>query len=212
MGDSQATNGRDGPARSGRAFDPIAGMRAVADIQAEGLRAAGELLERVLGSEPDGGGARERPPADDYGALAAAWAEMFRRFAAAMTLPGQPDAITVAIDTAGVGPQVRLVLRGPDDIESGVTEIWLHNGTFGAVGPVALSCGQLCDSDGEVLGGAGVQFEPRQVPLLPARSSRAVVVSLVASRPLRAGTYRGTIQASGAPKLWLPFEVTIEPC
>jgi hypothetical protein len=210
MGDSQA-DGRHGPARSARAFDPIAGMRAVADIQAEGLRAAGELLERVLGSEPDGGGPRERSPADDYGALAAAWAEMFRRFAAAMTLPGQPDAVTVAIDTAGVGPQVRLVLRGPDDLESGVTEVWLHNGTFSAVGPVALSCGELRDSDGEVLG-AGVQFEPRQVPLLPARSSRAVVVSLVANGPLRAGTYRGTIQASGAPSLWLPFEVTIEQC
>jgi hypothetical protein len=211
MSDSQA-NGRDGPAHSARAFDPIAGMRAVADIQAEGLRAAGDLLERVLGSEPDGGGPRERRPADDYGALAAAWAEMFRRFASAIALPGQPDAVTVAIDTAGAGPQVRLVLRGPDDIESGVTEIWLHNGTFSAVGPVALSCGQLCDSDGEVLGGAGVQFEPRQISLLPARSSRAVVVSLVSSRPLRAGTYRGTIQASGAPRLWLPFEVTIEPC
>ena len=211
MSDSHA-NGRDGPARSGRVFDPIAGMRAVADIQAEGLRAAGELLERVLGAEPNGDGARDRPPADDYNALAAAWAEMFRRFAAAMTLPGRPDAVTVAIDTAGVGPQVRLVLRGPDDTKSGVTEVWLHNGTFGAVGPVALSCGELCDADGEVLAGAGVEFEPRQVPLLPARSSRAVVVSLVANGPLRAGTYRGTIQASGAPSLWLPFEVTIEQC
>jgi hypothetical protein len=210
MGDSQA-DGRDGPARPARAFDPIAGMRAVADIQAEGLRAAGELLERVLGSEPGAAGPRERPLADDYGALAAAWAEMFRRFVAAMTLPGQPDAVTVPIDTVGVGPQVRLVLRGPDDTESGVTEIWLHNGTFSAVGPVALSCGELRDSDGEVLG-AGVQFEPRQVPVLPARSSRAVVVSLVANGPLRAGTYRSTIQASGAPSLWLPFEVTIEQC
>jgi len=34
----------------------------------------------------------------------------------------------------------------------------------------------------------------------------------VANGPLRAGTYRGTIQASGAPSLWLPFEVTIEQC
>lgn len=210
MADSQA-NGRDGPRRSARAFDPLVGMRAVADIQAEGLRAAGELLERVLGSEPDGAGPRARTPVDDYGALAAAWAEMFRRFAAAMTLPGQPDAVTVAMDTAGVGPQVRLVLHGPDDTESGVTEVWLHNGTFSAVGPVALSCGELCDSDGEALA-AGVDFEPRQVPLVPARSSRAVVVSLVASGPLRSGTYRGTIQASGAPSLWLPFEVTIEQC
>jgi len=29
---------------------------------------------------------------------------------------------------------------------------------------------------------------------------------------LRAGTYRGMIQADGAPRLWLPLEVAIAPC
>jgi hypothetical protein len=35
-------------------------------------------------------------------------------------------------------------------------------------------------------------------------------VSLAATGPLRPGIYRGTIQADGAPKLWLPLEVSIE--
>ena len=44
-----------------------------------------------------------------------------------------------------------------------------------------------------------MRFDPRKVALLPARSSRAVIVSLAASRPLRPGVYRGTIQAKGRP-------------
>jgi hypothetical protein len=50
------------------------------------------------------------------------------------------------------------------------------------------------------------------VALLEPRSSRAVVVSLVANGSLRPGTYRGTIQAHGAPRLWLPIEVAVDPC
>ena len=58
MDESQA-DGESGPERSfPLSFDPVAGMRAVADIQAEGLRAAGELLERMLRAEPDGPGPR----------------------------------------------------------------------------------------------------------------------------------------------------------
>src|SRR3954451_1635517 len=107
MGDSQARNGRDGPARSGRAFDPIAGMRAVADIQAEGLRAAGELLERMLRSEPDsggGGGGGARSPAGDYTALVDAWTDLLRRTVAGLAGVADPGAVTVAVDAAGVGP------------------------------------------------------------------------------------------------------------
>ena len=55
MSESQ-TDGESSSKRSVPLFDPVAGMRAMADIQAEGLRAAGELLERMLGSEPDGHG------------------------------------------------------------------------------------------------------------------------------------------------------------
>jgi hypothetical protein len=57
-----------------------------------------------------------------------------------------------------------------------------------------------------------VRFDPSELELLPARSSRGVAVSLAAARPLRPGAYRGAIQARGAPGLWLPLEVVIEPC
>ena len=68
MGEAQDNGGPD-PKRSRPAFDPVAGMRAVADIQAEGLRAAGDLLERILRSEPEAPGTR--PPSSTGGVGAA---------------------------------------------------------------------------------------------------------------------------------------------
>jgi hypothetical protein len=209
MGESQANGGGD-PKRAVPAFDPVAGMRAVADIQAEGLRAAGDLLERILRSEPDAPDRRPRSSTADLGTLFDAWADLMRRTVAALAAPGEPDAVTVAVDADGAGPQVRLALDGT--VDRAEAEVWLHNGTFGAVGPLALRCGPLSDADGTVLEGAHVSFEPREVELLPGRSSRAVVASLAATSPLPPGTYRGTIQAHGAPKLWLPLEVVVETC
>jgi hypothetical protein len=211
MGDSQA-RGESDPRRSAPLFDPVVGMRALADIQAEGLRAAGELLERVLRSEPDRPGPRPQSSRGDYTALVDAWADLLRRIAAGLAQPVEPDAVTVPVDSNGVGPPVRLALCESESANGAVAEVWLHNGTFSAVGPLAQRCGPLSNSDGTVLEGAEVCFEPREMPLLPARSSRAVVVSLAATRALRPGTYRGTIQADGAPGLWLPLEVAIDPC
>lgn len=209
MGESQDNGGRD-PKRSLPSFDPVAGMRAVADIQAEGLRAAGDLLERILGSEPEAPDARPRSSAGGVGALVEAWTDLLQRTLAAVAAPGVPDALTVAVDADGPGPQVRLVLDGA--AEGAEAEVWLHNGTFSAVGPLTLRCGPLSDADGTMLDGADVVFQPREVDLLPARSSRAVVVSLATAGPLRPGTYRGTIQARGAPRLWLALEVVVDPC
>ena len=194
-------------------FDPVAGMRAMADIQADGLRAASELLERMLGHDREGLGPRDPTPASNYAPLVDAWADLLQRIAAGLTQPVQPGGVTVPVDSSGVGPPVRLSLeeyRREDD--AAVAELWLHNGTPSAVGPLALRCGPLTASDGSVLEGAEVRFEPGKVARLPPRSSRGVLVSLAATGSPRSGVYRGTIQADGAPKLWLPVEVAIGPC
>jgi hypothetical protein len=183
-------------------------MRAMADIQAEGLRAAGELLERILRSEPDGRPTRPREPAGDYTAVVDAWADLLRRMVAGFTQPVQPGGVTIPIDSSGVGPPVRLSAAEPGSARPS-TEIWLHNGAFSPVGPLTMRCGPLTGPDGRPLESAEVNFEPREVPLLEPRSSRGIVVSLTVSAPPPPGTYRGTIQADGAPKLWLPVEVVI---
>jgi hypothetical protein len=211
MEDPQAED-KSRPERSVPRFDPVAGMRAMADIQAEGLRAAGDLLERMLGSEPADPGSRSRSSAGDYTALVDAWTDLIRRFVAGLAQPAQTGPVTVPVGSNGVGPPVQLSLNGSGSIDGAMAEVWLHNETFSAVGPLVLRCGQLTASDGTVLDGGDVCFEPGDVPILPARSSRAVVVSLTATGPLRPGTYRGTIQADGAPGLWLPVEVAIDPC
>ena len=211
-GDAQG-EGERGRERPGPRFDPVAGVRALADIQAEGLRAAGELLERVLGSEPDHARPPSRSAGADYGALVDAWTDLLRRTLAALAQAGQqPGAVTISVESSGVGPPVRLATGGAHDADGAVTEIWLHNGTFSAVGPLTLRCGQLTDAAGSVLEGAEVLFEPRDVGMLEPRSSRAVEVTLASNGSPRPGTYRGTVQAQGAPRLWLPIEVEIEAC
>jgi hypothetical protein len=186
-------------------------MRVMADIQAEGLRAAGELLERVLRSERDGNG-RAPSPAGDYTSLVDAWGELLQRTVSGLA-PGGP--VTVSVDASGVAPPIRLVLDESYEstADSGAAaEVWLHNGTSSAVGPLVFRCSALNDAEGIVLAGADVCFEPPKMEPLPARSSRAVAVSLVTTGSPRPGIYRGTIQAQGASRLWLPLEVAVEPC
>jgi hypothetical protein len=195
--------------RPPREADAISGMKAIADIQADGLRAASELLDRVLGRD------RPVPPSPDaagegdYAPLLDAWASLLERFAAGLARPDEQDAALVRIDSEAVGPTVRIRFA---DGESSEAEICLYNAASEAAGPLRLVCSALTGPDGASLAGAEVSFAPREIEELPAGSSAGVVVSLRAERPPRTGVYRGTVQAPGAPSLWLPVEVTVEPC
>lgn len=197
--------------RSTSKFDPVAGMRVVADIQAEGLRAAGELLERVLRSESDGNGRRPALGAE-YETLVDAWADLFRRAVFGFAPPDSPGAISVPVDGSSAGPPVRLALGEAAGAAGAVAEVWLQNGTSSDVGPLVMRCGPLRSSKGKKLKCAKVRFTPRKLESLQPHSSRAVAVSLVPKDSPRPGIYRGTIQAEGAPRLWLPIEVVIDSC
>ena len=130
-GESQSN--RDTSASLSR-FDPVAGMRVMADIQAEGLRAAGELLERVLSSEPDGNG-RAPSPGGDYTALMDAWADLVgARFSDSLNRRAR-SAITVPVDGGGIGPPVRLALDESSEDPAAATEVWIHNATATRRGP-----------------------------------------------------------------------------
>jgi hypothetical protein len=206
-------NGTNGPRRAAPLFDPVAGMRAMADIQADGLRAASDLLERMLApdhDDPPAARSRSRSREGDYAALVDAWAQLLR-LVAGVAGPGGSGQVTVPIDSSAVAAPVRLVLAGTEHAKRTAAEIWLHNGTSTAVGPLALCCGTLTAPDGDVLD-ARVGFNPSEVQVLPPRSSRGVVISVAASGRPSPGIYRGTIQADGAPTVWLPFEVVVEPC
>ena len=183
----------------------------MADVQAEGLRAAGDLLERVLGTESASQpNARPASPGDAYTALVDAWIEVLGRTFAGLAEPPAGQPVTVPVEANGVGPTLRLAIGPASESADGSAEMWLHNGTRSAVGPVTFNCGALTDSRGKVLAGAEVEFDPPRVKKLPSRSSRAVTVTLAGADPKRPGTYRGTIQARGAPGVWVPLEVVVE--
>jgi hypothetical protein len=187
----------------------------MADIQAEGLRAAGDLLERVLGTESDPEATRETSPASEYQAFVDAWIEVLRQTFAGLAQPPAGEAVTVPVEANGIGPPLRLALGPQSEPGERSTEVWLHNGSRSVVGPVAFRCGELSDARGKLLEGVDVRFDPVEVEAMPARSSRAVTVSVTGKGVAGedspgAGTYRGTIQARGAPGVWLPLEVVFE--
>jgi hypothetical protein len=182
----------------------------MADIQAEGLRAAGDLLERVLGTESGSPATREAAPTSEYQALVDAWIEALRQTFAGLAQPPAGEAVTVPIEANGVGPPLRLAVGPASEPGERSAEVWLHNGSRSPVGPMIFRCGELSDAQGELLEGVEVRFDPAEVEPLPARSSRAVTISLGGEGPPGAGTYRGTIQARGAPGVWLPLEVVVQ--
>jgi hypothetical protein len=182
----------------------------MADIQAEGLRAAGDLLERVLGTEAGPPATGEASPASEYQAFVDAWIEVLRQTFAGLAQPPAGERVTVPVEANGIGPPVRLAVGPASEPGARSAEVWLHNGSRSVVGPVAFRCGELSDARGEPLAGVEVRFDPEEVEAMPARSSRAVTVSLAGEDPLDPGTYRGTIQALGAPGVWLPLEVVVE--
>jgi hypothetical protein len=187
----------------------------MADIQAEGLRAAGDLLERVLGSESGPPAARAASPASEYQAFVDAWIEVLRQTFAGLAQPPAGETLTVPVEPNGIGPPLRLAMGPASETRGRSAEVWLHNGSGSAVGPVAFRCGELSDAQGELLAGVEVRFDPAEVEVMPPRSSRAVTVSLAGDGlagegPPGVGTYRGTIQARGAPGVWLPLEVVVE--
>lgn len=185
-----------------RSFDPMSGLEKMAAIQAEGLRAASALLERVIGSEPDYGGARSRAGAGpDYRTLVDAWTELLAQTVAGLAPPGPHGDFTAPIDRGSPGSAVRL--------DGDIVDVWLRNDGREDAGPISLFAGPLVDADDVALEGAEIGFEPRDIAVLPARSSRAVALSVDAGAECRPGAYRGAIQARGAPALWIPLEVVI---
>lgn len=203
---------RDGRARSG--FDPGAGMRAFAAVQAEGLRAATELLERVLDPVREPLAEPVASTSHEYRELVDAWAELLQRIAASLASSAGPDAHTVPLDSEEASTPLRMTL-GRDERECRA-EVWLHNGGSAELGPLALSCSPLTAPDGLALEGARVGFEPANVERVPPRSNRAIRVSVEVDGAAEPGVYRGAIQAQGVPRLWLPLQVTVpepdDPC
>jgi hypothetical protein len=215
---SDGSTGNDGGSRSPW-FDPVAGAKALGDIQAQGLRAAGDLVDRLVHlvdgpATTDDVDARDRSGANGQGPatqLAEMWAELLRQSVdlwSRFPVPGSPAPAggpVVDVGAAGLAAALVLVGRAGERLRS---EVWLHNGTAEAVGPLSLRAGPLTDVDGATLE-ATVELVPEQLPELVGRSSRGVDLVVTPAADSEPGTYRAVLQVAGAPRIWLSLEVEV---
>ncbi len=212
---------RGGPLPWGSVFDIDANARALGDVQARALSAAGALVDRLVAAvdgaraaaarsapptEGDLDGAEPDPrPAD---ALVDLWADLLHKGIDALGRLAPADADDpLRVDLSGSGA-VTVVCW---DASAGTVtdrELWLHNPGSSALGQVALRIDGLHRPDGVPLPPGAIGCEPALLEV-PERSSRAVTVRLSPPEGTTPGRYRGVIQADGAPHVWLPVELVV---
>jgi hypothetical protein len=202
-------------------------MRALSAIQADGFRAASELVDRFVrmaaaglnGSEST---APQAPPAngepaDLYGAtglepFVTSWWTVVDQFlrVSAPRREGEPaEADTATLDLAAGQAMGRLQ---PSSVAPGTAtaEVWIHNRGPVDMGKVALHCSDLLSHDGSVIAARLMRFEP-DIVSMPARSSRGVTVEVDIDEDVAPGSYRGMLVADGHPDVWLPIELIVKP-
>ena len=205
-------------------FDPTANARALSAIQAEGFRAASQLVDRFVRIASAGvarpsdsttpadhstNGDKPRAPGSlDIEGLIKLW----------WSATGQALLQSSSAAAAALRPPARLDLRngnagGQVDLEvakPGVAanEIWLHNNDFDDLGIVRLRCSELLSHDGFVIGAAAIWFEPESVSM-PGRSSRGLRLKVNVADDVPPGQYRGTLLVDGHPDLWLPVVLRV---
>jgi hypothetical protein len=228
VGDGQRDGNRDGERTS--AFDPVAGVRALADVQRRGLLAATELVDRLVdavdGAPDDGDGAeravrhdgpdtREAAPGS-IDELVELWLQLVRLGAdviAQVAAPSRPTHTNppAAHAARDQRPSIDVVAQAGTGLVSVTAsrgaEVWLDNTGADDRQGLRLRAGGLLSHEGAALPSGSLRFEPAVVDL-PGRSSRGVAVSAVPG-DAPPGTYRGVIVAQGAPDAWLPVEVVV---
>jgi hypothetical protein len=236
VGGGAEREGRTGPGAPWlAALDPAANLRSLAEIQRRGLEAAGEVIDRLAGSDDDhddgtvGADQPRMPDGVDLQGLTDLWAELTRRWLVAVAqlaparsvdsnghgvpVDGAGASLTVA-GSANAPSPLRLTVRHSESDDASIaaeTELWLVNETTDERRDLRPHCGELRAHDGGVFPG-GPTFEPAVVDVLPGRSSRGLRVAVsLNGNGVSPGTYRGVVLVAGLPGAWLPVEVTVEP-
>jgi hypothetical protein len=205
-------------------FDPAANARAVSAIQADGFRAASELVDRLIRITRTGLNGTDWPTistapltneqrADIFGATDVAplirswWSVLGQMLLGAdAPNPSAPDGPNVDLEMAECTGHLDLVATVPG---TATAEVWLHNRGTTAFGDVTLHCSELLAHDGNVITSDNVRVDPPAVAM-PPRSSRGIAVEVTVPQDIHPGTYRGNLLASAGSGLWLPVTIAVE--
>ncbi|RAV16968.1 hypothetical protein DQP55_02830 [Mycolicibacterium sp. GF69] len=191
-------------------FDPAANARALSAIQAEGFRAASQIVDRFVRlARPDGGGAASpdfsvdaSPGSPDLEQLTRAWWSVAGQF---LLGGGRPRG--AELDFAGTDGRQGIALESsvPGCAE---TVVWLHNRTDKDFGSIRLRCSDLLAHGGSVIESRELALEPDTVEM-PPRSSRGIAVTIHVTENAKPGVYRGTLLVDADENLWLPVALTL---
>jgi hypothetical protein len=207
-------------------LDPEANIRRLTAIQAEGFRAASELVDRFVRiASPNGNGTdySKKPPVkpnneDGNGEntdgaiiepLLRSWLSVTdqflrgsRQLADGTSEGGLP---TLDLEKAQAQGALDVTCRTPGVARG---EVWIHNRGLGNLGDVRLRCSELLAHDGHVISSAAIEFEPETVPM-PGRSSRGISIKVLVDHEVPPAKYCGTLLAEGFPDLAIPVTVTV---
>ncbi len=201
------------------ALNPVENLRALADVQEFGRRAAEDLADRLLarGGRDGTSGDTSLPDAELN--------ELIRRFRAEAVRAADVSAnlldclATLFIALASRPPRrseseagassVVLETVPPGADTTGL--LWVHNTSPAPVPSVRPHCAPLRSHLGYELPPDAIRFEPRALDPLPARSSCGIEVRLSVPSAAPPGTYVSVVLASNVPELYLPLRVTVKP-
>lgn len=195
-------------------FGPFESLRAITDLQVQGIRAASQMAERFTrileGSEAS---PAWPPPASTPGAADGApetelVGEMRANVGRLMDLYGQLFERTFEAYVDLVGRR-----RGESRIDAGATDdvqveaaagsvaagdLWLHNHLDEPVPPMSLRVSSMTAGDGSTVDAAQVSLEPSTVTLGPRETAR-VSVEVKVPEDATPGVYRGFVLIQDQP-------------
>jgi hypothetical protein len=212
--------------------DPLAGLRAMAEVQRAGLEAAVVVVERMLefgrqsarapfplhlppepvaGQDADGAdgaedsGREARRLRADAERLLELWGESMR-----LLLDLAADAAeTSANGRNGGGDRLSLGPVAPGESASG--RVWLHvlDGPPGS--PARLTATAFTSHEGAAIAAAAAIFEPPLLDTFALRSSRDVRLTVEVPEGTAPGVYHGHILAGGLPEVGLAVRIEVAP-
>lgn len=187
-------------------FGPFDALRAVSDLQAQGIRAAGDVASRLTGLLDDGPSTRPGGGAGDLRAavsrLVDAYGDVLER-----TVDAYADLVEQGARRGGGSGGTTRVDVVVSVAGEGTGELWIGNDTGVAAGPLRLIATTPVAADGVSLAGR-IKLDPPTVDALGPGAAR-IAVSVIVDPGVTPGYYHGYVLVPELPGEALPLTVVV---